>query len=395
MVVPVMPPAFSGAGRRACLMAQAFAQRGHKVLVLTHTAATPRTGEGGVEVAPLRSWRFRNTFPKRHPLRAPTAAAAAASTVVEARSALRRFRPDVVLQVGCDFGPQLSGFAAQTLGLPLVSEMTLLGSDDVTTIRSGPRAGFRMRVLRRSAAVVGISPPLHATALAEGLEPSRCWVIANGVDTQHFRPADVDERAQLRKAVGLPADAQIIVSVGRISPRKGMLELARVFLDTVLPAASRAHLVLVGPYDSGCADAEYVRAVRQLADEASSRGRITLTSEVSDVAPWLRLADVFAFASRAEGFPNALVEAMACGLPMVAQPLDGTSRFIFGPDTMGTEIVTDDTAMGPALLRALECRHEPEKVAALQRRAVEHFSDERIVGQYLQLFEVLTSEQQR
>lgn len=156
---------------------------------------------------------------------------------------------------------------------------------------------------RRCERVVGVSDFVRRSAgkrLAE-----RMTVIYNGVDPDVFAPGDKEEKAALRSKLNLPPDKHVFLSVGFLSNRKDPVTVLRAFLQG--SAHRTAVLVLLGdgPLRETC-----LRA-------ADGDGSIRLVGFTRNVRDYLRAADTFVSASRTEGCPNAVMEALACGLPVV------------------------------------------------------------------------------
>jgi len=168
------------------------------------------------------------------------------------------------------------------------------------TIRGYWMAHTHTRALGRVAAPVGVS-----SAVAHNL--TDCFdvgarTICNGVDTAIWTPASPDERAALRQKLNVAEETALWVSVGHLSERKDPLAVIAAFRQADLP---NAKLVFLG---SGPLEAECRRA-------ADGCEQIMFAGRVENVSDWLRAADGFISASLAEGFPNAVLEALACGLP--------------------------------------------------------------------------------
>jgi glycosyltransferase involved in cell wall biosynthesis len=386
MIISSIPPDFSGAGRTGWRMAKGFKARGLDVVVLTMTQRTPPSDGIRVVAMPYRSLRQR--LDRLPLLRRIVGMVAIAGAFFAAIRTLRTERPDVVHQMGCDPGPQLLGLAASLLGIPVVAETTLMGSDDPLTMRRSRWGRIRFAILRRCRRLVCVSPRLRDAALSAGVDPTSCIVIGNDVAVEHFRPVVPDERASLRTELGLPIDVPIVISVGYLGPRKGMLELAQVFVRDVLRVRPDAFLLLVGPFVGSGEAGAYCRTLIAYSREPEAAGRIRLVGEVPDVAPWMRASDAFAFASREEGFGTVVAEALAVGLPTVVRDIPGISGFILG-QTPYTEIVETDAELAPALIRLLDHARQPDAARVLRRRAVECFSEDVVFEQYLTMFDEL------
>ena len=164
-------------------------------------------------------------------------------------------------------------------------------------------------------------------------------VIPNGVDTATFRPAGAAERSELRASLRLPAAARIGVSVGALSARKDPLLVIRAFRAARNPGLS---LVFLG-------DGPLAAACRQA---AQGDARIRFEGQVADVTPFLRAADFLVSASKSEGLPNAVLEAMACGLRVVLTDIGPHRELIDLAPALGDVVpVGDEHAMALAIER--------------------------------------------
>lgn len=159
------------------------------------------------------------------------------------------------------------------------------------------------------------------TVEAERVAPRRISVLPNAIDLSAFKPLDDAPREVLRARYGLP-DRFLIACVANLRPVKGIDVLLRAFADSPL-MRSRADLLLLG---SGPEE----RRLRRLAAESGIDERVLFMGNRNDVADILRLADVSVLPSRAESLPNAIIEAMASGLPVVASNVGGIAELLDG-----------------------------------------------------------------
>ncbi len=139
--------------------------------------------------------------------------------------------------------------------------------------------------------------------------PRRRTVIYNGIDVRAYTPSPISGKGPLR-----------LVIVGALAPRKGQ-EYAIQAIRLVHAAGVDARLTLVG---SG----EDETKLRQLATELSVNDMVTFAGEQADPRPYLASADVFLLPSRQEGFSNAILEAMAAALPVIATDVGGNAEAI-------------------------------------------------------------------
>jgi len=269
---------------------------------------------------------------------------------------------------------------------PLIFEMTLLGTDDAGSFAGNTHRLARLRNarFRRCDGFVAISPALARAYEASGLPAEKLRLIPQGVDTERFRPAT--DKSARRAALGLPADAPLVVFVGSLIARKGI----DVLLDAWGGIQSRfpdATLALVGrdTFDDDAEATDFLRA-RLEGLPAEARQRVLRAGVQDAVEQWLAAADVFAFPSRREGFGTVMIEAMACGLPCVVAELPDITDFIFdGPEACGIVVPQDDPGALAARVNELlaDVTRRESIGAAARRRAIERFAIERIADDYL------------
>jgi glycosyltransferase involved in cell wall biosynthesis len=178
-----------------------------------------------------------------------------------------------------------------------------------------------------------------------------------------FRPVD---RGEARARVGLPADGRVVVSVGRLAEVKGHDLLLRA-LGELAPAEgdpAGIRLVLIGEGDRR-------GALERQARELGLEGRVRFEGEVAHerLADWYGAADLLCLPSRREGWPNVLMEAMACGTPCVASRVGGAPE-ILGEEEAGLLADPDDAGDLARALRAALARSWDRRV--LVARAGEH-----------------------
>lgn len=159
---------------------------------------------------------------------------------------------------------------------------------------------------------------------------SQIAVIPNGVNIEIYRPAGTPaEKVSLRKELGLPPDCQLVCGVGTVYPRKGC--------DILLEAWHRLsekypnlHVVWLGRRRDLFVPelADYRKRMDELLTRGDAPARIHMIGHSDRVSSYLRAADIFAFPSEREGMPNAVLEAMASGLPTVMTYYRGYSEEI-------------------------------------------------------------------
>ncbi|MDD5250230.1 MAG: glycosyltransferase family 4 protein [Rhodocyclaceae bacterium] len=186
-----------------------------------------------------------------------------------------------------------------------------------------------------------------------GVAPEKLHVIRDGVDLDRFHPGLRDEhRARVREELGIAADAPLILLVGSDFERKGVPNLLRA-LATM--ANQEAQLVVVGR------DRRQV-AVEKLARKLGIETRVRFLGGREDVRPYYGAADVFCLPSLYDPMPNAALEALACGLPVVTSTTSGAAELI----EAGRNGVVCDAFDDAALARALDELCRPGAAAAMR-----------------------------
>jgi len=260
----------------------------------------------------------------------------------------------------------LSYLAVRALGWRVLFSCSL--DDSPTEVLAGYRPRYRPLVRQLFRAIerfVVISPQLLRRAL-ETVGRDRLVFLPQGI-VLPARPPDDAERRALRRALGLPEEALILLNVGSLSRRKGTDWLVEALARVPDP---RVVLVVVGP----ALEDDFAASVRRRISELGLDGRVRLVGFCDDTAPYYRAADVFVFASTAEGFPNVLVEAMAHGLPIVMRFLPGLADFIVRHGETGL-LATTEQGFADAIGRLAAEPEQRQNFGAASRRFAERNLD--------------------
>jgi glycosyltransferase involved in cell wall biosynthesis len=217
---------------------------------------------------------------------------------------------------------------------------------DIETLRRGRRVTGRIRLaaaVKMADAFVAISRDIRNELTSLGVDEKRIWEIPNGVDTGHFHPVDGASKRQLRQQIGLP-EGWMVIYAGRLAPEKGIDVLIDAW-PRVVRQRPDAQLTLVG---AGSDLGDLCNRVESLGIERS----VHFVGECSDVAPLLQAADAFVLPSKTEGLPVSLLEAMACGLPVVATQVGGSRQVLEDGVTGGLVPPNEPVALADKLLEA-------------------------------------------
>ena len=206
--------------------------------------------------------------------------------------------------------------------------------------------------------------------------------IYNGVAP--IEPWTPEEAMAFRRREGIPADALVALCVSNFYPYKGHEELVEA-AARVVPAFPNVIFLLVGR-DSGT-----MEATRARVRERGIEGSVRFVGSRTDVPDLLRASDLFVHPSREEGFSNAILEAMAAGLPVVACDVGGNPEAVVDGET--GRLVPPRDAGGVCRRDWRNCSRTESKRKAMgeagRRRATERFSLDRMVGEMESLYESL------
>jgi UDP-glucose:(heptosyl)LPS alpha-1,3-glucosyltransferase len=213
-----------------------------------------------------------------------------------------------------------------------------------------------------------------------GLSNSRITVIPNGVDTAHFRPATATQIVGARVALGVPTDAFVVSAVGSGFKRKGFFELIKAM--ATLPDV----ILLIAGKDKAA------HQLKRLIDRLGLSRRATLLGPVQDVREVYWASDVFALPSLYDPSSNAVLEALASGLPVLTTLNVGSAREIIQAQA---GVICSRTA-GSIARGILECKEKKAYFSGNSRELALAFSQKEILVQWLALYErVLASRKNR
>lgn len=268
---------------------------------------------------------------------------------------VRRIREDFDFDVIDAHFLYPDGFAAVLLGKVLNRPVVVSArGTDLNLYPSMPLIKPLLRfTLRHADQAIAVCQALGDVMLQCGIDTKKITVIPNGVDTEKFRRMPQHEA---RALVGLPVEARIVLSVGSLIPRKGVHLVIKALKKVRDLSGLDLHYVVIG-------EGSFRVELEQLAQSLGLADRVHFQGEVPhhQLHAWYSAADVFCLASNREGWPNVILESMACGTPVVATAVWGTPEIIRS-DHVGRLTQRNEEAIFETLLRCLETQWDSSAI---------------------------------
>lgn len=388
MISYTIPPLYSGSGTQALHLAQKLQERGLSVSLLTarhNVSLHVRDSLMGVSVYRLPVLRTGRLRPLSF------------SLVAAWHLLWHDRRYDIMHIHGAYWRILPLLLVAKLVGKKCILKMTQMGTDDPLAIRQRRFGSVLLGTMSMADVVVAITDELTDSYIQAGLSPKRLARIPNGVDTTLFSPVDGETRQTLRAMLEIPPTMPVVLFVGAVNWRKGV-DLLLIAWQKVQEKFPEAVLVLAGPprTDSrpyGRPFAEYVRDY--IANHVPSQHILALGQQ-TDVQRVYQVADLFVLPSRMEGLPNALLEAMSCGLPVVATKVGGAPEVIKNHVNGVLVPPGDEDALSNAISHLI---HHPKQARRLGQAArqtiMTHFSMDVVVDEYVRLYNSMTNSGKR
>ncbi len=232
---------------------------------------------------------------------------------------------------------------------------------------------------RRADAVIAISYAVKDWLVKEHrVPPGKVHVIHYGIEPERF--------ASLGEAKAGEGDRPVIGTIGRLEPVKGHETLVRA-MPLVLSRHPQARLRIAGHDPWG-----YSGSLRRLSESLGLEERVELLGFVEDIPSFLREIDVFAFASRSEGFGQVVIEAMAAKRPVVVSAIPPLTEIVVDKETGLWAKPEDPSSFAEAIIWLLTHRAEAKKMGEKgYQRVVSVFSAQRMTERTLSLYSELAA----
>jgi glycosyltransferase involved in cell wall biosynthesis len=379
MLIERFQPIYTGAGKQALGLAHALVERGLKVQFLVSLLDSDSPKYELIEGIPVH----------RLPFSVDGRPAKAMAFGQVAKWMWHQRRSFDILHVHGPYATLLAFvLIARILGKKIVLKTTSFGADTIDGIENADGVLSRVwgRIYRSCDAIVNMTSAQYERNLSSGVEAKKLWLIPNGLVNAHsFMQDEPTTKKALRKKLGLNINRKYALFVGSLHQGKGVDILVNVW-QLLRSDGIEVDLLLVGPFGN----VDYVRHLKRRISENDLVERIHFIGETKNVAEWLKACDLFVFPTRIEGFGNAIVEAMAAGLPVVVSKISGVT----------TDIVIDGTGILVEGENAREFRDAIKKIicdskfakslgAAAQKSVRERYPMDLVAEKYIRLYHAL------
>lgn len=265
---------------------------------------------------------------------------AAFTFIISAFFQLLKLRPDVIHSYDL-MSPTSAALLVQKFHkVPVIAKVLSGGpKGDIDRIHHRPNGMARLRSITRQVdKFIVISQEIALELDAVGASQDKYVFIPNGVDPEKYIPATPLQKSELRKTLNLPANALIALYVGRIIPEKRPEHLLAIW-NNIRRKFPQSILIMVG-------DGSELDRLRSLQVNG-----VYFTGQVESAEAYMQAADIFVLPSAREGLSNALLEAQAAGLPVVATAI-GAAPELIKDGKSGLLVPVDDViSLEKAVLR--------------------------------------------
>jgi glycosyltransferase involved in cell wall biosynthesis len=241
--------------------------------------------------------------------------------------------------------------------------VTLRGMEAFHLQDSGLRKHIVAYYLKKANKVISLSEEMARKADELSNTAAKTVVIRNGVDTDKFYYLD---QSECREKLSLSTNEKIILGVGALIHRKGF-DLVIKGLEAVIatPDLENTKFYILGAQGP---EGDYRKELNQFIEQHNLQKHVVFVGAVDNslLITWYNAADVFCLASRGEGSPNVLTEALACGTPAVATNVGSVPEIMASEDNLGFCVPNEGVdEISEKLIELLKCKHNRKNQAVI------------------------------
>lgn len=382
VISPLYHPTLGGVGRQALALTEKLGSLGVRLFVITRNINYLPKYNFNPYIPIYKAWAFK---PQKHDLEDMNLINIIISLTFCLSTAIILFKKRKEYDIVHFHGASLP-LMSNILQLKLYRKKVI---SKVAAANLGTEAGslkgkysilgkILISVLKKVDCFIAISEEIKEGLLIDGYDQNKIVRISNFIDTKVFYPVNKKLKKNLKKKLFLP-DKKIITFSGRLVERKGIHILLRSFAMVIKKHEDIPLIILGGGY-----------LEKDLKDQSHAYGikkNIKFCGFVTNIHEYLNATDIYVFPSLQEGFPNALLEAMACGLPVIATKIGGVVDIIKDGENGLLVEPGNKNELAIALKKLIS---EPEYALSLGQNALktirENYDIDIIANKYIPLY---------
>jgi len=273
------------------------------------------------------------------------------------------------------------GLLLKLVGKPTIIRTASMFTKEIGNIRFTKYSSIRLKLIRFFDEYIAISDELEKAMIEDGIPVEKIVRIGNCVDEDKFFPLNEGQRQELRLTKGLKEDEIVIIYAGHLNSVKGFDFFAETINELDLKRIN-ARIYFLGSGNSFEAAKEVV--------SLKSNDRIHFFGSVENVDDFYKIADVFVLPSKTEGMPNALLEAMSCGLACIATSVGAVPEIITNNSNGIIIAYGDKSALKNSLIWLCSNHVERQRLGLLARQTIiQLFSARQRIKEYESMFRKL------
>lgn len=262
----------------------------------------------------------------------------------------------------------------------LFVELTLMGSD---TINSSSRWWLYRKLtnycIYKSDHINCLSPQLFNFMLGLGFNKDKLSLIPNSLDEKYLIHQSEDKEL-LKPKHGFNPHEFVIITVGGVTKRKGYLLIKEII--SLIPLNKPIKVIAIGSFELEHQN-KLVAEIQSDLEKEGKKDRLIFIG-YTDPLPYLLMSDMFLFASSREGFPSAIIEAMACGLPVVVKKINKVTDYIINNKQNGIIVDSDKPAdFVFEIMNIFERKHNQSIGNNARESVIDRFSLYSITSKYI------------
>lgn len=381
-----IPPDYSGAGRRILNQAKKLSELGYKLEILTFSKDFEKENLGRIKIKKLPFSNIYDLYRKSNGLkRRYYKYLLFLLLLFSLPKYFYKNKPDIFQLTGFSFFSYPFIVISMLQKIPFVIGTTLFSQDDFNSIvRNRFQSFLFKKISNLTKGIITISPSLYNSYKNSFVKDEKIYFIPNPINTEKFRPVNEIRKTELKTKLKVPIKKQIAVNIGIITSRKRiekMIQIIRKLHDDGVDIV----IYFLGPVNSSSDDKIYYKYLTKLIDEYSLNDAVIFKNYVDNVDEWLKISDIFLFTSANEGLPNAVLEAMSCGIPVFVTKIAGITDFLIKHGHNGFFLEEHDSFI--KIKEVLNSKELKNKISINAREFIlNEFKEENIIKKYISTY---------